>query len=121
MSQMHDSFELFLRAMTNGSKNIILRATHLPTQRDIWPDRSMAQPLNHDLRLVRGACHFKTYLNPTLSKAPKKETDFLRPQRESRDTGEQNRHENPITRTAERSTFPFVGFFLPLLLGDLNG
>lgn len=76
---------------------------------------------NHDLRLVRGACHFKTYLNPTLSKAPKKETDFLRPQRESRDTGEQNRHENPITRTAERSTFPFVGFFLPLLLGDLNG
>ena len=42
MSQMHDSFELFLRAMTNGSKNIILRATHLLTQRKIqsnvqWP------------------------------------------------------------------------------------
>ena len=74
--------------------------------------------LNHVLRLVRGACNFKTYLNPTLSKAPKKETDFLRPQRESRDTGEQNRHENPITRsngTVGRPSLSSVSFFLSLL------
>ena len=52
------------------------------------------------------------------------EADFLRPQRQSRDTdisrGEQNRHENPITRTERSVDLPSPRFLSSSPSGDLN-
>ena len=55
ISQMNDSFHPFLGAMTNGSKNVILRATHLVTQPNIRVYCSMAQPLRALIVDARGA------------------------------------------------------------------